>query len=420
MVQVKKIKAEAFDIMQYFYSTVHDPLIHCHMHFSGHVDEVALKKAVTMSENTIPLLGCCFDVTESGPCWKAQGFTADDIVHVIEASSNTEEQEKKLLASTIDITCEPQIKIYIVRKKNSDALCVIINHMVCDGAGFKEYLYLLSNLYSQYKINWDYIPNMKSYSRRASQLLDTFSITRKLGILFSKFDLSKQKEQVAYCLEGDNNNPFFVVNNISKEDFLTIKYNAKKHGASVNDMILTAYARVLRKESGNDKIIIPCPVDLRKYLPPNNNHGICNFTSNFICDVTISENELFEDTLIKISNQMKLQKSSTNCLKAVMMLEFILNALPFHIVQKMFSKIFTIPLISFTNLGVINKDLLRFGDVEIIDAYITGAIKHIPYFQVAVSTYDDTCTLSCNLHGTQHDKERIEYFLMEMKKELSF
>ena len=50
--------------------------------------------------------------------------------------------------------------------------------------------------------------------------------------------------------------------------------------------------------------------------------------------------------------------------------------------------------------------------------YLTGAIKQVPYFQIAVSTYEGVCTISSNLYGTENDKKNIEQFLFDMRKEL--
>jgi NRPS condensation-like uncharacterized protein len=419
MAPVKKIKTEAFDIMQYYYGTIHDPLIHCSIRFSGYLDEAALKKAVTLSEKALPLLRCCFEATVRRPYWKDHGFTAEDIVQVIEAGPNEEAQKEQLLASTIDIARGPQLQIYLVKGKSSDTLCIIINHMICDGAGFKEYIYLLSDLYTQCHDNIDFTPSLESPSRSAWQLFTNFSFLEKLNILFAKYDLAIPNNQLAFDLQGDNNNPFLVTQRIPKEDFLAIKGDAKKWGVTVNDLILTAYIRILHRKLRKDTIILPCPVDLRKYLSPHLKHGICNLTGDYICNVTLDENESFEDTLIKVAGQMQQQKSSTNCLKGVMLLEFIFRVFPFRAVQKILRKTHTIPVVSFTNLGVIDKQRLHFGVIGINDAYMTGAIRHVPYFQMAVSTYDDSCTLSSNLHGTPQDKVTIKDFLIQVQQELA-
>lgn len=86
--------------------------------------------------------------------------------------------------------------------------------------------------------------------------------------------------------------------------------------------------------------------------------------------------------------------------------------------KKLFDKVFTIPVISYTNLGVIDKKQLNFDNIEINHIYLTGDIKHVPYFQIAVSTYGGICTISSNLFGSENDKKNIICFLIEMKKEL--
>ncbi|HBE78934.1 MAG TPA: hypothetical protein DDW65_14320 [Firmicutes bacterium] len=419
MTQRKKLKAEAFDVMQYFYSMFHDPLIHCLIDFDGHVDEVALKKAVSFSFRFIPMLQCTFEVTGRRPFWKIQGFTGDDVVHVVKAGLNTAGQKENLFAETIDMAYEPQLKINVIRGQNSDSLCIIMNHMVCDGAGFKEYLYLLSDMYTRYVNNMTIpISELQAFPRNARQLWAAFGWSDKLKILFARHDLSAQKNQLRLPLQGDVNHSFFATSSIAKEDFDTIRRHARQSGVTFNDLILTAYARVLFKEIGVNPIVIPCPVDLRRYLPTDWKYGITNLTGNLICNVTVGESESFEQTLTKVSQQLKRQKSSINCLKSAMMMESAYHILPFRTLQRIFPKVFTIPVVSFSNLGVIDKDRLCFGSEIIDDAYLTGAVKYVPYFQIAISTYNDSSTLSCNLHGTRQDRMAIEKFLDEVKEEL--
>ncbi|MDP4088574.1 MAG: hypothetical protein Q8930_04790 [Bacillota bacterium] len=417
---MKKFKAEAFDIMQYFYGMVHDPIIHSLIKFRGHIDERALIKAVTISADTIPLIRSCFNAEARHPYWEDRGFTGEDIVHVIESNPCIESQKLQLFASKIDMAKEPQLKIYIIREEDYDTLYILINHMVCDGAGFKEYLYLLAGLYTQFRGSMKNIIAPAPASRSTSQLFDGFNFIKRLGILFSKYDLSKQKEQEKYPLQGDENNPLFVTLEITKQELSGMKTYAKEHGATVNDLILTAYARVLYKRTGNERIIIPCPVDLRKYLQPGEKHGICNLTSNFICDVHLYEKDLFTDTLMQISSQMKVQKANKNCLKSVKMLELAIRLIPFRAMKKAFNKFFTIPVTSFSNLGVIDKSLLNFDNIMITYTYLTGAVKYAPYFQIAVSTFNDSCVLSSNLFGTPEDEKSIKEFLMSLKEELPF
>jgi len=372
-----------------------------------------------LSLEAIPVIRCIFDSSSGRPFWKDMGFTGDDIVRVFPCEADDTGQSMSLLVSTIDITQEPQLRINLIRgKENGDTLCLIINHMVCDGSGFKEYIYLLCKLYTELENDAGYEPDLKFYPRSAGQLFKGIGTAEKLGILFSKYDLSRQKHKTSMNLAGDAGSPFIVTRRIGKDELSSIKEYAKSTGASVNDMLMAAYIRLLSRRSGNERIVIPCPVDLRKYITKNQKHGICNLTSNYFCDVTVGRDELFLDTLAKVSFQMKLQKDSSKCLKSVMMLEFVFRILPSRFLQRNFGKYFTIPVVSYTNLGVVDKQLLRFGNNGVTEVYLTGAIKYVPYFQIAVSTYDDCSTLTCNLHGTPGDRAWIEGFLEELAKEL--
>jgi NRPS condensation-like uncharacterized protein len=81
-------------------------------------------------------------------------------------------------------------------------------------------------------------------------------------------------------------------------------------------------------------------------------------------------------------------------------------------------KKFINPPIAMTNIGVIDKSRLIFDNIEITGAFMTGSIKYKPYFQLALTTFDDEVTFSINFHGTQQDKQRIQSFLLKLDKEL--
>jgi len=412
------IKTEPFDLMQYFYGTVHDPLIHCYIKFAGHLDEQMLVKAVTLSLEAIPVIRCCFDSSSRRPRWQERSFSGEDIVSVIRMESDDAEQDLRLLTSTIDIAHEPQLRIFLIKRRQTDAICAIINHMVCDGAGFKEYLYLLGSIYTGLE-RGHAMPDIRYYTRSAGQIFKGFGLTGKMGILFSKSDLSAQKQKQAEIhFDGDEGNPFIITRSIAQEDLGLLKGFCREHDVTVNDVFLTAYVRFLNRKTGIERIIVPCPVDLRKYLTDSHKHGICNLTSNYICDTSIQEDEMFSDTLYEVSRQMKRQKESDGCLKPIMMLLFAFAVIPFGILHRSFSKIFKIPVTSYTNLGVVDKARLGFGDIGIKEVFLTGAIKHTPYFQIALSTYNNVCTISCNLFGTPRDQMLIGSFLDEIIEEV--
>jgi NRPS condensation-like uncharacterized protein len=218
-------------------------------------------------------------------------------------------------------------------------------------------------------------------------------------------------------LEGDAASPFIVTHRIGPEDFGHIKKYAKKMSSTVNDVMLAAYLRRLLIKMGENHITLPCPVDLRKYIRGGRTPGICNLTGNYICEVPATD--AFQDILEQVTRQLTAQKESDAGLNAVIMLALAFKALPFNYVKKHFREFYAMPTISYSNIGIIDAERIRFGKRGAADVFMTGAVKYVPYFQLTISTFEGACTLSCNLHGTASDRRWIEDLLNDIAEELS-
>lgn len=402
-----KIKAQPFDCMQYFYRAVQEPLIRCYIQFTGTVNLAALKRAVDLSISAVPVIGCTFD--GGSHCWRRQDFSADDIVRTCDGDEKT---AQKLLLSSIDFEREPQLKIDLVRQGDHDTLCVIINHMVCDGAGFKDYLYLLAGLYSRCAHDTAYcVKPAPLGERNLGQLLHPLSMKQKRHILLAASQPHKPESGMVMPLHGDLSNPVIIIRSIEPEQCITIKQFAKSAHVSLNDIFLTAYVRALYLVTGCSRVTVPCPVDLRKYRADGQICGICNLTSNYYCDVTLQPEEAFADTLKQVSGQLRAQKESDECLKGPMLFSALYHLLPIGALQKIFYKISPVPVTSYTNLGILDDGKFRFGELSIANAFLSTAVKKAPYFQLSISTYGGRATLTSSLYATDGDQKMVEGFL---------
>lgn len=416
---MKEPQVQALDTLHYFYSFIHEPLIRCIITFSGHIDEDALRKAVDLAVKALPVIKCGFEVKDGKPRWFNGNYSADDIVKLIESGGDIESQALELAVSVIDISSGPQVKIFILRGETFDKLIIVINHMVCDGSGFKEYIYLLARLYTGFAQNSSCFEDLSELDRSMAPLIGSLKIKDKIKILSSKTQLEKQKNDIVFDFKGDKTNPFIEKRRIEKDIFDHARSYAKKNDVTLNDIFMAEYMRIIVKETGNSRAILPCPVDLRRFINKKNRFGISNLTSNYICDISIEPGEPFIDTVQKVSGEMKRQKSDISCIKPVMLLGIGFRLLSFAKLRKVFNDSFTIPVVSYTNLGVLDRELLVFGNTEITDAYLTGAVKYVPYFQISVSSYDETITLTCNMYGTDDDRNRIRSILELFENEMS-
>lgn len=411
---MSKVRTEAFDIMQNYYRTVHDPLIRCMFQFNGRLDADVLERAVNLSTAAIPQIACRFDSKSHG--WAEMNFTAKDMLTIVPEENGT--AAEKLLLSTIGFEQEPQLKLFLFRGEQNDTLCAIISHLVADAAGFKQYLYLLAQLYSLCAKDPDYNIASKAGDRSLGQLLRGYSFHEKKSIFTSKQASLHEEASMYPPLQGDKNRQFIIRCSLERSEFEAVKSYGKSHSASVNDMLMTAFARALSRWTGSSHIEFPCPVDIRKYLKNREACGICNLTSNYLCSADLSADDPFEKTLHRIAKQMAAQKESSACLKGPAFLNILFHILPESAIQALLSKIFTIPVVSYTNMGILDEKLLAFGNVNASDVFLSTAVKYAPYFQVSVSTWKGNCSLCSSFHGMPKDEQQIRDFMDSMKKEL--
>lgn len=410
-------KAEAWDIMQYLFKVkkINDHILHFAAEFSSRIDYTRMKQAVGILADAFPLIRCGFDETRTRPVWVDKNYTADEMLSLIE-SENVSQTVNQFLCQEVNLENGPQIKIGIIRNNKTDTLCIIINHMLCDAAGFKEVLYALGSIYTNLEKQTEFSAGSMIKHRNIGQILKEYSIWDRMKILCSKIELSSSAEN-KFNFQGDFSNPFIEIRKIPASEFRLLKIYAKKHSASINDVMMTACLKVLFRTFGRNDAL-PCTIDLRRFLKDRNTAGICNMMTAISCNIGLDIGESFESTLYKVKYKMDSQKTNSAYIKNVAFLEMLFNVLPYKTAKNIIIKYFNNAPISFTNIGIIDKDRLAFGDSKMIHAFMTGSIKYNPSFQMSLSTFDDEAVLCVNFRGTQNDRLIIANFLNDFVSEL--
>jgi NRPS condensation-like uncharacterized protein len=415
-----KYKTEAFDIWYNLCQISYEPLVRCRLDFEGRLDPDVLTQAVTLSMRTIPLIGCCFDDSANRPRWVEKGFTGKDMVRVYEADNDVDKQIANLLFSSIDFAREPQVKIFLVRRADGDTLCAVISHLVCDAAGFKQYLYLLSELYTVLK-NDKPVPAYPFHPRGTRALFTDIKLLEKMRLLcfgYSEVFDPIEKEQPDVSFGKSNPEPYKETRKIAKEDFARLKSFAKAHGATVNDSMMALYARAFCVHTGTKKVTVPSSIDLRRFISPGVNYGITNYSSNCLCHISFGSDDSLVDTLQQISEQMQRHKATNSILQAVLTWELAVRFLPYFFLKRIFSRFLTGVQLVFTNLGILEQSLLCFDNLPIKNAYLTAATTPMPFLLLNASTYDDCCTLSCSFYGSDRAEKWVNALLDHMCAEI--
>lgn len=393
-----------------------DHFLHAAVRLNGMSDINLLKRALTALFPAVPLLTCQFQADDNHAEWIAGDWTAEDMIRFVE----TEDREQALqdnLVIKLNEQTGPQALITIIRESGCDTIAFVFNHMICDGGGFRDFLYLLSQSYS-------YFANHPSSDRLPYALPDP----EKRGIdqIFNgmskhQLDEIKKADLHSYVqtdkdhlpLTGDAAKPFIIHHKVDGKRFKFIKSYAREQGATINDALFAAYICALSEVLLVETIVLDCPVNARTYLPKNYIPGICNLTSNYICAIPKLTDPTFDEALKQVKQVMDQEKVSLAPLKVYWELDEVYKKRPLAEAVQEFPKIYRIPINGMTNIGILDPDQLSFGS-QAIDAFISGSIKYAPYFQIAVTTFNGEMTFSTNFHGTEKDHVWLDQFVDRM------
>jgi len=411
----RALKVQPFECMQYFYRRVQDPLIRCWLGFRGRIDIDVLRAAVDASIEAMPLIACTFDAASRS--WKRKGYDARDVVC---AFSGDETRARAALMSSLGFDDGPRMKVFVASGNTDDIICIVVDHMLCDGAGYKNYLYLLAGLYGDIVAGRDTDARLSAVpsDRRFSQVTRALGFSRKMRALFTSPPAWHDDDPLPVFFEGLSDERHLSVSVLESDYLAAVKKRAHEEGATVNDALIAAYARVLADASGCRDIVLPCPVDLRKYGEYGQQYGICNLASNYFYRGHIAPDEEFADTLKEVSRQMKVQKDNDGCLKGPLLLHAMARLLPLGLMEKLFFRTTGVPQMSYTNIGILDQGRLDFGGSVPVQAYLATAVKRAPCFQLSVSTYRGSCTLTSSLYASGEDARMADSLIDGVRKEL--
>lgn len=418
-----KRRAELWDQMHLIFQQYNDHQIHGVLYFSGFLDLDCLKKAVLVTIEQLPELGSRYVEDILRPYWKEIRPLPDEVVTCV-MSRDQKADIETLLTGQTDTFAGPQLKARVVRTEEKDTLCILMNHMICDGAGFKEYLYRLAKAYTGFKRYPAFAPAYKiEGSRSVKQVVKQIGLKNRIKALLMPNCQPSEAGQLFFPLCRDAEKaPFLVSLKLDNTRFEKIKQYSKHANATINDIVIAAFIRVLCTmldvEDGTP-VNLSCVMDLRHYLPDKKAEEICTLTSTILCNIDYLADESFRETVSRVKRTMDKQKSEFPGLKGLLLLDLIFSLFPYRAAKKIISRHFINPSTSLSNIGIIDDSQLVFGTLRVEDAFITGAVKYDPYFLMALSSFRNTATFTVCLKGTDKDKQRVEMFFARLNQELN-
>lgn len=382
-------------------------IIQIEMEFDYPLDEKRLAKAVALTMDAEPILGCKFVPRFMRSYWERVETGQFDIFILTEIKSGYEAFKNK----KIDSYSGPQMFVCLHRSESFDKLIIKISHLPSDAAGVKDVAAIMSTIYNNLADNPDYNPDPNIKSCRSLRHV----IKHVPWYAYPQIVLNFLKNSYACVVPYKTHNVSiinipeksseYVVRHIAKEKVDNLIEYIHKFDATINDIFLAAIFRALSKLgewSNEESLRLGTTVDLRRYIPTKKADSISNFsTVEIITYGTNMEND-FESVLIHVRDKMNKEKSSWLGLNSYIPIVVMLWTLPFPWLKKFLATTFSAGSKSpnatdlFTNIGDIPADCVYFGGNP-TRAWILPPGCDLPILFFALSGYNGSLSLSTRI-----------------------
>lgn len=418
----RKLNAELWDKMHYLFRDFNDRMVHVELHYDFEIDIDALKTVLICFFEKAPVLHSKFVDNHLSTHWEVMPYHIDDVLSVINEPDDLPLAIDEFLTQYIPPESELQMKVAVFNKDGKSTLCVVENHMCMDGGDLKYFMKTLCKNYSDY-VEKNISPiELRQGSRSYEEVYSGFSQTEKrMAKNLYKNVCAKDDHRFPLTSDSIRDKSFIARRKIDSERFAKIKSVGKKHGATINDVLLTAYFYSLYELAGygeNESVTISCAIDLRRHMKDVSDKGITNHTAFMQCSVPRRGRDIFETLQYVVHSSNKNKYDKFMGLYGLPLLKFGYSILPHTASEEIIKIGYSNPLLAMSNIGILEVDKLALAGHEPTDGFMTGAVKYKPYVLLSATSMRNEVTLSMCVRGNDEDKKIVDRFFDLMEKNL--
>lgn len=411
-----------WDKMQYLFRNYYDRMVHCVQNYDALIDIDALKEVLIWTVEKQPILHSSFHGNVVEPYWTVEEYKLGDFF-TVKDSDDVEADVNRFLCQCIPVSSNVQFRFAVFNKDGKSTIAMIVNHMCMDGGDFKYFMKKLAENYNK-KLNGERGFTIKTGSRSFDAVyskLDEDEAKIAKG-LYKNISQVKDEHYFPLTPAAPSDTTRILKRKVSAETVSAFRAVGKTMDVTVNDMMLAFYIRALYEVGmfrDDETLTIPCMVDLRRHVEEGGaNTGLTNHTGFMQCS-TRCKGDTINDTLIEVLHSVRKSKNDPYMgLYSLPLLKLAYAIFPFVISETAIKIGYLNPLIGMSNIGLLDDKALKMGDAEIIDGFMTGAVKYKPYMQLALTTLRGAMTMTIAIRGNSEDDKIVEGFFDLIEKNM--
>ena len=417
----RKLNAELWDKMHYLFRDFNDRMVHVELHYDFEIDIEVLKTVLICFFEKAPVLHSSFKDNHVSPYWIVKPYTIEDVLTVA-YPDDLEKAVDDFLTQYLPLDSDLQMKVAVFFKDRTSTLCVVENHMCMDGGDFKYFMKALCENYNAYVEKGISPIELREGTRSYEAVYEDFSKTeQRMARNLYKNVCAKDEHKFPLTPDSIRDRSFIAKRKISAETFDKIRAAGKKHGATVNDMLLTAYFYSLYELAGydpSDSVTISCAIDLRRHIKDVSDEGLTNHTAFMQCNIPERGRDIFETLQYAVQSSQKFKHDKFMGLYGLPLLKLGYSILPHAASEEIIKIGYSNPLLAMSNIGILESDKLALQGHEPTDGFMTGAVKYKPYALLSVTSLRKELTISMCVRGNDEDRAIVERFFDIMEKSI--
>ncbi len=425
-----RFRATLLDCLTDHQAQYSEMMIQLEMYFDGELDAGTLARAVDLTLDAEPVLGCRFVEGLRRPFFER--LDAGKRSAFLRAASEDEYQRFK--STSIDYRSSPQIRVCLWQPPGSARLLLKVSHQVADAAGVRDVAALLSDTYRRLSDDRSYLPPLNIKQQRSlREVLKHIPPYAYPGIFISGM-ITNWKSYFpppVHSLHTDDGprEPLTYLSRFIPSDRVShLSEYGRACKATLNDIIMAAAYRALAS-MGNRRqgshVILSNTQDLRRYLPSGRAPAVANLSYAYLYwpDLGPEPFQDFADTLKKLAGITAKKKSHWIGLDVVFDSFVPMCKIMSHQQAAKIYRDYIESLVKrqggthwFTNTGPIDTESVNFG-IYPTKAHILPPVTYPPLpCMFNLSGYRGTLTLSAGAYPTQKDtnEELLDAILKEL------
>jgi NRPS condensation-like uncharacterized protein len=402
--------------------------IGCHLTFTEHLDENVLRKAVRHTLDAEPILGCAYVPDAFKAWWARLGDVDSALPFSVAETTDANLDAKRFQTRAID-DAGPQVAVRLLRAIDHDEVSLRLSHVAADGQSAKQYAYLLGDTYARLLADTAYAPEPNLTPRPSSA--DVWKgLSPKQRQAAKRSPKMTMPNWLVPRLAETGQGRTFAELVVDAERFDALRAFGTQHGATLNDLLLTAFFRALAgvyPPPSGKPMSLPFSAEHRRYLPSQEGLPISNLAITLWLGFAWVAGESFEATLARACEQTRAWRSALWGVKGAAQATRLMALGPAIAggIMKATARLGsgrdsslarTSPV--FTNIGVLDESRLRFGSAVPISARLSGPAAFGASFVPTISTYRDSVTVSMGYCAEDMDVAVIDAVLSGMDQEL--